>query len=218
MLIQGDIKAMLSRNLLPFSAARVDPAVFGLHGTDEFAANDSKLPEKLAEARTALHAETLSILEVNIMAAMWSSHPRPLRISEIYLAGRSSVEDSLEPCTGALNHLVAIGLIDASGAPLFRYQLTSQGTFAALYLVIAGVSDKFTVARVEQHPALVPGPAAEYEIDYCHTGCGRIAPGLCDCGNSVCSVHRYNADGNHDPAGSCSACYDEIIGGCGNAC
>ena len=203
---------MLNRNTLPFPDFHVDPATLGVPVPDSFTVNDPALPEQLAEARVALHAETLSTLEINILAAMWNCHPRALRISEIYLAARSSVEDSLEPCRGAINHLVTVGLINASGAPLFRYQLTRQGTFAALYLVIAGASEKFKVATVEHDP---PSPiardSAELEIEYCHTGCGRIAPALCDCGNAVCSAHRYNADGNHDPAGSCSACYDEIV-------
>jgi hypothetical protein len=61
-------------------------------------------------------------------------------------------------------------------------------------------------------------PANEIAIEFCHTGCGRIATAVCECGNAVCTAHRYNADGEHDPAGSCSACYDEVLaqrlGGC----
>jgi hypothetical protein len=203
---------MLNRDLLPLPGSHVDPATLGAPAPGPFTFNDPAVPEQLAEARAALHAETLPTLEINILAAMWNCHPRRLRISEIYLAARSSVEDSLEPCTVAINHLAVVRLIDASGAPLFHYQLTRQGTFAALFLAIAGVSDKFTAATVEHDP---PSPiardSAEREIEHCHTGCGRIAAELCDCGNAVCSAHRYDAEGNHDPAGSCSSCYDEIV-------
>jgi len=203
---------MLNRNLLPFHGSQTDPAALVLQTSDAFTVNDPTLRDQLAEDRTALHGETLSTLEINIMAAMWNFHPRPLRISEIYLAARSSVEESLDPCIGAINCLVTLGLINASGAPLFHYQLTRQGIFAALYLAVAGVSDKFSIARAEHHASLtIAKPPDEVEIEYCHTSCGRITTGLCDCGNAVCSVHRYHADGHHDPAGSCSACYDEIV-------
>jgi len=220
------------------------PAIIGLQVPDPQspALTNPALPEQLVEARAALHADTMSALEISITAALWNYHPRPLRISEVYLAARSSPDDSLEPCASALNHLCARGLVRASGAPDFRYQLSRDGIFAALYLAIAGASDKFnlvsmhgeminaeavsgeveTIANAVATPAArvlpdhlarlpIVKPASEVDIEYCHTGCGRIATGLCECGNVVCTAHRYNADGQHDPAGACSACYDEIV-------
>lgn len=149
-------------NLLPFPATPVDSsAVFGTQTPDLKAADIQSaelqspipdtpaLPDQLAEARAALHAGTMSALEIDIMATIWNYHPRPLRLSEIYLEACSSHEDSLELCGSAINHLAARGLVSASGAPSFLYQLSRDGIFAALYLAISGISDKFNVARVE---------------------------------------------------------------------
>jgi hypothetical protein len=229
-------------------------------------------------AEPALLAD-ISTLEVAILATLWNYHPRPLRISEIYLGVRTAAGGKLEPCASAIAHLAVRGLVSDSGAPFFRYQLNHDGIFTALYLAIAGASNRFIIARVpgdlETAPAdtttanagqgqiiitnsltvnagqmnianaatikdvatgfrnnaianastsfpvlrILPDPlarqpivkpASEVEFEFCHTGCGRIASGHCGCGNAVCSTHRYNADGQHDPAGACSACYDEV--------
>lgn len=241
----------------------------------------------------------VSTLEVAIFAALWNYHPRPLRLSEIYLAVRTSSGGKLEPCAAALNHLALRGLISNSGPPFFRHHLNHDGIFTALYLAIAGINNQFKVARgagdsissdrnsppnshldmsklsIFEHsfagtndeiissnfaiastrdlttarqniattsvvgdtasvnsqptsafeikitsPRILPDPLAhlpivkpssEVEIEFCHTGCGRIAIAHCECGHPVCSAHRYDSDGQRDPAGTCSVCYDEIV-------
>jgi hypothetical protein len=244
----------------------------------------------------------ISALEVAILATLWNYHPRPLRVSEIYLAVRTSSGGMLEPCVAAVNHLALRGLISNSGPPFFHHQLNHDGIFTALYLAIAGVSHQFKVARLTgesisndvnaqvpnsdldmsklsifEHnvaganremmrsnlavahtsthdlsiagqtiattstdsatvpinarptstfeisitpPRILPDPlahmpivkpASEVEIEFCHTSCGRIAVAHCECGNPVCSAHRYDTDGKRDPAGTCSVCYDEIV-------
>ena len=238
----------------------------------------------------------ISSLEVAILATLWNYHPRPLRISEIYLGVRTAAGGKLEPCASAINRLAACGLVSDSGAPFFRYHLNHDGIFTALYLAIAGASNRFKIARVPGqaeivHSKTLPAnaspiaigdtvsvnagqidipkasttdlvitglgrntianasttglattnlgpdamahsststpvlrilpdplarlpivkPASEVEFEFCHTGCGRIAPVHCECGNAVCFAHRYNADGQHDSAGECSACYDQVL-------
>jgi hypothetical protein len=238
----------------------------------------------------------ISTLEIAILATLWNYHPRPLRISEIYLGVRTAAGGKLELCASAINRLAACGLLSDSGAPFFRYHLNHDGIFTALYLAIAGASNRFKIAHVHGHAEIVHSntlpvnaspiaiadtatanagqidlakasttdlvitglgrnaianasttglastdlgpkaisnsstsapvlrilpdplarppilkPASEVEFEFCHTGCGRIATGHCECGNAVCFAHRYNADGQHDSAGECSACYDQIL-------
>jgi hypothetical protein len=238
----------------------------------------------------------ISTLEVAILATLWNYHPRPLRISEIYLGVRTAAGGKLEPCASAINNLAACGLVSDSGAPFFRYHLNHDGIFTALYLAIAGASNRFKIARVPGHAEIMHSstlpanassiamadtatanagqsdvakasttdlaitglgrnaianasttgfattdlgpnamansststpvlrilpdplarapivkPASEVEFEFCHTGCGRIATAHCECGNAVCFAHRYNADGQHDSAGHCSACYDQVL-------
>jgi hypothetical protein len=237
----------------------------------------------------------VSTLEVAILATLWNYHPRPLRISEIYLGVRTAAGSKLESCANAINRLGAWGLVSDSGAPFFRYHLNHDGIFTALYLAIAGASNRFKIAHVPGHAEIVHSntlpanaspiaiadtatanagqidvakasttdlvitglgrnaianasttglattlgpnamansststpvlrilpdplarlpivkPASEVEFEFCHTGCGRIATAHCGCGNAVCFAHRYNADGQHDSAGDCSACYDQVL-------
>lgn len=246
-------------------------------------------------AEPAVLAE-ISTLEVAILATLWNYHPRPLRISEIYLGVRTAAGGKLEPCANAINRLAVCGLVSDSGAPFFRYQLNHDGIFTALYLAIAGASNRFKIARVSGHAEIIHSntlpanasqiaiadtatvnagqievakasttdlvitgrarnavanasttglattdlgyneiprsssttpvlrilpdplarppivkPACEVDFEFCHTGCGRIATAHCECGNAVCSAHRYNTDGQHDSAGGCSACYDQVL-------
>jgi hypothetical protein len=251
--------------LIPFPAPSSDPAPNG--AVPDLSAAEivctPRTPDlSKAESDGALMAMNMSPLEVSILAVMWNHHPRPLLVSEIYLAVRSSAGGALSPCATAVTRLAGMGALNSSGSPSFHYQLTRSGIFAAFYLAISGASDQFSVARVaDEHSnaglsshdradfdllnyepsredaidsaadnvddggslndivfdildmTLKVGPVTIDLKDACHSGCGRIATGTCECGNAVCSTHRYNASGQHDPAGICSTCYDEIIAG-----
>jgi hypothetical protein len=109
----------------------------------------------------------ISTLEVAILATLWNYHPRPLRISEIYLGVRTAAGSKLESCANAINRLGACGLVSDSGAPFFRYHLNHDGIFTTLYLAIAGAVYTF---NTDDHVGGVDNVLISYSYALSATG------------------------------------------------
>lgn len=173
----------------------------------------------------------ISEFEISILAALWNHRPRSLGIAYVCLYANPLPGAMMAPYAIALNSLIERGLVLEIVAPSFEYRLSRDGYWAIISLVAAGRGEKFEAClsgnalpavqcekgadfgqtsapeiRVTPSRLCIVKTSEEVHLDFCWTECGRIAPEKCDCGNPVCSAHRYNANGDHDPKGGCSAC------------